>query len=66
MSATQYIEDSLTRHQIMLQRLSGGAVKRLMPIIVELEKEIKARLTQDPTDFQLHRLQALAEDLKRL
>ena len=49
MSANEYLIDASTRHQIMLQRLSGGSFNKLKPI---LQKDIIARLSENPTDFQ--------------
>ena len=37
MSATEYLIDASTRHQIMLQRLSGGAFNKLKPILEQLQ-----------------------------
>ena len=50
----------------MLQRLSGGAFNKLKPILEQLQKDIKARLRDDPTDFQMHRLTALSADIQAL
>ena len=66
MSATEYLIDASTRHQIMLQRLSGGAFNKLKPILEQLQKDVKARLRDDPTDFQMHRLTALMRDIQAL
>ena len=66
MSATEYLIDASTRHQIMLQRLSGGAFNKLKPILEQLQKDVKARLLDDPTDFQMHRLTALSADIQAL
>ena len=66
MSANEYLIDASTRHQIMLQRLSGGAFNKLKPILEQLQKDVKARLRDDPTDFQMHRLTALSADIQAL
>ena len=66
MSANEYLIDASTRHQIMLQRLSGGAFNKLKPILGKLQKDVKARLRDDPTDFQMHRLTALSADIQAL
>ena len=52
MSANEYLIDASTRHQIMLQRLSGGSFNKLKPILEKLQKDIRARLSENPTDFQ--------------
>lgn len=66
MSSSEYLIDASTRHQIMLQRLSGGAFNKLKPILEQLQKDIKARLRDDPTDFQMHRLTSLMRDIQSL
>lgn len=66
MSTTEYLIDASTRHQIMLQRLSGGSFNKLKPILEQLQKDVKARLRDDPTDFQMHRLTALMSDIQSL
>jgi len=45
MSANEYLIDASTRHQIMLQRLSGGSFNKLKPLLEKLQKDIRARLT---------------------
>ena len=66
MSANEYLVDASTRHQIMLQRLSGGSFNKLKPILEKLQKDIRARLTENPTDFQMNRLTALMRDIQAL
>lgn len=66
MSANEYLIDASTRHQIMLQRLSGGSFNKLKPILEKLQKDIRARLSNNPTDFQMHRLTALMRDIQAL
>lgn len=66
MSTNEYLIDASTRHQIMLQRLSGGSFNKLKPILEKLQKDIKARLSENPTDFQMHRLTALSADIQAL
>ena len=39
MSANEYLIDSSTRHQIMLQRLSVGSFNKLKPLLEKLQKE---------------------------
>ena len=50
----------------MLQRLSGGSFNKLKPILEQLQKDVKARLRDDPTDFQMRRLTALSADIQAL
>ena len=66
MSANEYLIDASTRHQIMLQRLSGGSFNKLKPLLEKLQKDIMARLAENPTDFQMHRLTALMRDIQSL
>lgn len=66
MSASEYLIDASTRHQIMLQRLSGGSFNKLKPILEKLQKDIRARLTENPTDFQMNRLTSLMRDIQSL
>ena len=51
MSANEYLIDASTRHQIMLQRLSGGSFNKLKPILEKLQKDIRARLSNNPTEM---------------
>ena len=66
MSANEYLIDASTRHQIMLQRLSGGSFNKLKPLLEKLQKDIRARLSENPTDFQMNRLTALMRDIQSL
>lgn len=64
MSANGYIIDSLTRHQIFIQRFAGGQVKESLPILRQLARGIRDALKrQDLTDFQTARLIALQLDI---
>ena len=66
MSANEYLIDASTRHQIMLQRLSGGSFNKLKPLLEKLQKDIRARLSENPTDFQMNRLTSLMRDIQSL
>ena len=66
MSANEYLIDASTRHQIMLQRLSGGSFNKLKPLLEKLQKDIRSRLAENPTDFQMNRLTALMRDIQAL
>ena len=66
MSANEYLIDASTRHQIMLQRLSGGSFNKLKPILEKLQKDIRARLSENSTDFQMNRLTSLMRDIQSL
>ena len=45
MSANEYLIDASTRHQIMLQRLSGRSSNKLKLILEKPQKDIRAKLT---------------------
>lgn len=66
MSSSEYLIDASTRHQIMLQRLSGGSFNKLKPLLEKLQKDIRSRLTENPTDFQMNRLTSLMRDIQSL
>lgn len=66
MSANEYLIDASTRHQIMLQRLSGGSFNKLKPLLEKLQKDIRARLTENQTDFQEYRLKRMMSDIQAL
>jgi SPP1 gp7 family putative phage head morphogenesis protein len=60
MSANGYLVDALTRHQLFIQRLASGQVKKSLPILRRMAKEIRAALlNHDLTSFQAARLTAL-------
>lgn len=64
MSTQGYLIDSLTRHQIFLQRFAGGQVKEALPVLRKMARDIRAALRrQDLTDFQTARLIALEIDI---
>lgn len=63
MSTNNLIIEGLTRHQIMIQRLGSGEYKKLEPILEKMAQDIRRRLLDEPTDFQLFRLQALLDDV---
>jgi len=50
----------------MLQRLSGGSFNKLKPLLEKLQKDIRARLSENPTDFQMNRLTSLMRDIQSL
>lgn len=64
MSTQGYLIDSLTKHQIFLQRFAGGQVKEALPVLRQMARDIRAALRrQDLTDFQTARLIALEIDI---
>ena len=60
------MEDSALRFQLDLLRLSAGTVKRVLPILADLERELRGRLA-DPelTTYSKARLNALLADAKK-
>lgn len=67
MSSNGFIIDSLTRHQVFLQRFASGQVKQALPILRQMARDIRAALQrQDLTDFQTARLIALQLDIQTI
>jgi hypothetical protein len=66
MSATQYLVDASTRHQVFLQRYAAGRSKEAIATLSRLRRDINARLSQEPTVFQRNRLVAVLEDIEKL
>ena len=56
MSSTTRLIDVTTRHQIFLQRYAGGESKKAVKLLNSLRRQINARLSQEPTQFQAQRL----------
>ena len=65
MSATQYLIEAQTRHQIQVQRLGGGIIKDVMPILVQMRADIMSRVA-GATEFQLSRLAVLLSEIDRI
>jgi SPP1 gp7 family putative phage head morphogenesis protein len=67
MSANGWIADTLTRHQLLIQRLASGQVKKSLPIIRRMAREIRAALlNHDLTSFQTARLTALQLEINAI
>lgn len=56
--------DTLTRHQIFIQRLAGGQVNQAGIELEKLIAEVERKLEGDLTDFQQFRYQRILNDLK--
>lgn len=56
--------DTLTRHQIFIQRLAGGQVNRAAVELEKLIAEVERKLEGDLTEFQQFRYQRILNDLK--
>ena len=57
MSANEYLIDASTRHQIMLQRLSGGSFNKLKPLLEKLQKDIRQNACDKPYFVRVSELQ---------
>lgn len=66
MSSNQYIQESLTRHQMFLQRYAGGISKDLTGTFRKLFADIDRRLSLEPSETEIERLLALERDLVRI
>jgi SPP1 gp7 family putative phage head morphogenesis protein len=66
-STQGYIFDALSRHQLFIQRLASGQVKKSLPIIRRMAREIRAALlNHDLTSFQAARLTALQLEINAI
>lgn len=64
---TNPLLDRLTRRQVLIQRLSSGQVKKALPIIRQLARDLRGRIAAgDATDFQQNRLIVLERDIQAL
>ena len=64
MSTTGYLIDATTRHAIFVERYGHGRYNDLEPILNDMRDKLVARLSSDNlTDFQLFRAQALLSDI---
>ena len=66
MSATQYLQDVATRHQIFLERFGNGRGREAEQTLNRLRRDINARLSQEPADFHRNRLNQLLIDIEQL
>ena len=66
MSARQHLIDVTTRHQVFLQRFAGGESRKAKMTLNRLRRDIIARLSQEPTDFQRNRLTIVMADIDKL
>jgi len=66
LSARQHLIDVTTRHQVFLQRFAGGESRKAKMTLNRLRRDIIARLSQEPTDFQRNRLTIVMADIDKL
>lgn len=66
MSTTQYLTDASTRHQVFLERYGNGQSKEATELLYRIRRDINARLSRDPTDFQKARLNSLLMDVEKI
>jgi len=57
--------EALIRHQIYIQQYAGGQVKRALPILRQLARDLRARIAA-ATEFQAGRMVALERDLREI
>lgn len=59
--------ERLIRHQVMVQRFAGSQIKKALPVIRQLAKDLRQRIQQaDATEFQMGRMVALERDIQAL
>lgn len=66
MSSTQYLTDAATRHSVFLQRYAAGEARQAIMVLNRLRRDIMARLSLEPTDFQRNRLFLVLQDIDQL
>ena len=66
MPSTAHIETAAIRHQVFLLRFAEGQNRRAQKTLNRLRRDIMARLLQEPTVFQKHRLEAVLYDIDQL
>lgn len=58
------LEDQLTRHTVLVERLKSGEAARFLPFLRELDRRLRERLTREGvTEFQRNRLERLLADV---
>jgi len=66
MSSNTFAVDALTRHQIYLQRYSTGEVKKMLPLLSQMLKDIQVRMSLNSTEFMFQRLSELDRDIRAI
>lgn len=66
MSATGFLEETLTRHAIYTERYAGGVHKRLQPLLSQLSKDVRELLNDQTTSFEASRRRAVGAQIRAL
>lgn len=66
-SVNEQIESRLTRHQIDLQRLSNGTVRRILSVLQKSDSRVVNRLARDDvSQLSRTRMETMLRDLRRI
>lgn len=66
MSSTGFLEETLTRHAIYVERYAGGRHRDLQPLLNRLSKDIRALITSDLTSFEAARRRSVLSQINAL
>lgn len=67
MVAEAKLVDRLTRHQLYVQSFGGGQVKKALPVLRQLARDLRRRIAgSDATDFQMGRMMTLERDIQEI
>lgn len=59
--------DATVRHQVLLERLKAGEIRKILPFLRQVDKEVRLRLSGDePTDYGRARLTILLAETENL
>lgn len=60
------LRDATLRHAVLFERLKAGEIKKILPFLRAIEKDVRERLTRDTlTDLSRARLNALLDDVEK-
>lgn len=66
MSSTGWLEETLTRHAVYVERYAGGRHKDLQPLLNQLSKDVKALITSDLTSFEAIRRRSVLSQINAM
>lgn len=66
MSATEHLIDVFTRHQIFVQRLAGGEVNRVTPLLDQMLDDIALRLAGENSEIETARIIRLSKSISEI